>query len=148
VETLAPALRKIQGSRTSAIVAIRPIVFSVAVCFLLLSCGDMGRRKTWSAESRSPDGRMVATGETIEELGMGGGGGQTNVYLNWTNSSKTPALILVLTSGAKVQMNWVSPNHLELTYGGPREPWFQARYAGVNISARRVPGEIELDHPK
>ena len=38
---------------------------------------------TWSAESRSSDGKMIATAKTVDNSGPGTDFIQTTVYLNW-----------------------------------------------------------------
>src|ERR1700693_1556496 len=62
------------------------------VCVSLSSCE--GPKTTWSAESRSPDGKMVATARTIETSGIGTGDPGTFVYLNWTAGSQSTTIIL------------------------------------------------------
>ena len=112
-----------------------------AACIWLSGCD--GPKTTWSAESRSPDGKMIATAETIQTSGIGTGDPGTRVYLNWTKGSQPPTIILAFTEGPpgpdgmKVGMNWLTPNHLELTYKGRRELDFEAvKCHGIDISVR------------
>src|SRR5437867_9774179 len=93
---------------------------------------------TWSAEARSPDGKMIATASTFEQSGFGTGWVQTTVYLNWTAGSQPKMLILAFSKGPSapggmsVEMKWLSPTHLELTYKGKRPLDFQAvKCAGI-----------------
>src|SRR5579864_7417122 len=100
----------------------------------------------WSAESRSPDGKMVATADAFANGGfVAPGPGATFVYLNWTTGSQPRRLILAFSGGqseldgTQVAMNWLSPTHLELAYRGQRTIDFQAvNYAGVDISVREL----------
>jgi hypothetical protein len=115
----------------------------LGVCFLLSGCMKGGSETTWSAESRSPDGKRVATAFTVEQSGFGTGGGGTNVYLNWTAGSQRKLLVLAFSDGPSqpggmnVGMNWLTPTHLELTYKGQRTLDFQAvKCYGVDISVR------------
>lgn len=103
---------------------------------------------TWSAESRSPDGKMIATASTFEQSGFGTGWVQTTVYLNWTKGAQPKMLILAFSDGPSVPggmnvgMDWLSPTHLELTYQGGRPLDFQAAKAGgVDISVHVLPGK-------
>jgi hypothetical protein len=100
----------------------------------------------WSAESRSPDGKMIATADTFANGGfVAPGPDATLVYLNWTTGSQPKMLILAFSDGQsepgdmKVQMNWLGPTHLELACKGQRTIDFQAvKYAGVDISVREL----------
>jgi hypothetical protein len=114
-------------------------------CVLLSSCD--GPKSTWSAESRSPDGKMIATARTIQTSGIGTGDPGTFVYLNWTTGSQHPTIVLALTDGpsepssTEVGMNWLTPKHLELTYKGPRTLDFEAaKCHGIDISVRDLNG--------
>lgn len=111
------------------------------VCIWFSSCD--GPKVNWSAESRSPDGKMIATARTIQTSGIGTGNPGTFVYLNWTKGSQSPTIILAFhdgpdePGGMNVGMNWLTPTHLELTYKGRRSFEFQAvRCNGVDVSVR------------
>jgi len=118
----------------------------LAICFLFAGCE--GPKTAWSAESRSPDGRWIATAQAVETNGIGIGDPGTFVSLNWTSGSQPPRLILALAPSlsssqrgiTKVGMNWLTPTHFELTYSGEMAVEFQAiRCDGVEISVRRLP---------
>jgi hypothetical protein len=87
---------------------------------------------------------MLASARTIANSGFGTGYIWTGVYLNGANSSQPPIEILELTDEVEtpsdeisVEMNWLTPTHLELTYKGHRTLYFQAiKWAGVDISVR------------
>jgi hypothetical protein len=116
-------------------------VFLFGVCVSAVSCD--GPKTIWSAESRSPDGKMVVQARTVEPSGIGTGDIGTFVNLNWTSGSQSPAIILAFSDGSdgpgdkSVGMKWLSSTHLELTYKGPRTVDFQAVKAhGIDISVR------------
>ena len=120
------------------------------VCVSISSCH--GPKTTWSAESRSPDGKMIATAHTVQTSGIGTGDPGTRVYLNWTTGSQPPTIILAFTEGPdepgsmNVGMNWLTPKHLELTYKGRRMLDFQAvKCHGVDISVRDLSEETGLE---
>jgi hypothetical protein len=103
----------------------------------------------WSAEARSPDGKMIATADAFANGGfVAPAPGATFAYLNRTTGSQPKMLILAFSGGhsesdgLKVGMNWLTPTHLELTYKGQRTIDFQAvKYAGVDISVRELSSE-------
>src|SRR6516165_4439801 len=122
--------------------ALPLLVFGISL--FLSSC--KGSETTWSAEVRSPDGKMVASARTVENSGFGTGGGGTTVYLNWTTGSQAPTEIFDLADGPRlpgetvVKMKWLTPRHLELTYkGSPKDVGFQAvKWADVDISVKEL----------
>lgn len=113
----------------------------LTVCVCLAGCKAA---PTWSAESQSPDGKMVAKAEAFTNSGFASPGPSTAfVYLNQTAGSEKATLIFAFSEGPsddmRVKMDWLSPTHLELTYEGHRTIDFQAvRYAGVDISVRNT----------
>lgn len=126
-----------RGSSSAALKLILPAV--LATLLLLTGCKAA---PTWSTESRSPDGRMVAKAEAFTNGGFAAPGpSSTFVYLNQTKGSQKPMLIFAFSEGSpgsmQVKMNWLSPSHLEVMYEGQRTIDFQAiRCAGVDISVR------------
>ncbi len=112
---------------------------------IVLSPGCEGPRTLWSAESRSPDGKMVATARAEGTSGIGTGNPGTFVYLNWAVGSQSPTIILALLPQqpgiVRVGMNWLTATHLELTYRGDSTLDFQAvRCHGIEISVRELSG--------
>jgi hypothetical protein len=112
-----------------------------------VTSGCKGTQTIWTAESGSPDGKMVATARAFANGGFGvSGGPSTFVYLNWITGSQSPTEILGTddqsdrTDDVKVGMNWLAPNRLELTYIGRRQNIsFQAiKFDGVVISLRDI----------
>ena len=96
-----------------------------------------------SAESKSPDGKLVATAHTFANSGFGGGPPTTFVYLSWVAGSQSPTLILSLTGGsdvavdANVEMKWLNSTHLELKYKESQSVDFQAiKWGKVDLSLR------------
>jgi hypothetical protein len=115
------------------------------LCMCSLASGCKRTQTIWSAEARSPDGKMIATARAYANGGFGvSGSPATFVYLNWTAGSQSPTEILSLDDQSEraeeteVEMKWLAPNHLELTYAGKRQSiGFQAiKFDGVEISVR------------
>jgi hypothetical protein len=82
----------------------------------------------------------------VENSGFGIGGGGTTVFLNWTTGSTPPTEIFDIADVPKtpgdriVEMKWLTPKHLELTYkGNTQDIGFQAiKWADVEITLRNV----------
>jgi hypothetical protein len=122
------------------------LLLAFGACAFVSGC--KGSETIWSGESRSPDGTIIASARTVGANGFGTGGGiHTFAYLNWTTGSQPPTLILDLVDNTNaladtnVEMKWLTPTHLELTYKGNRVLGFQAvKWAGVEISVREMTG--------
>jgi hypothetical protein len=134
------AMRKL-GSESSFSEFRLVFLLIIAVCLLMSGCKAA---PTWSTESRSPDGRMVAKAEVFTNGGFAAPGPSTTfVYLKQTTGSEKAVLIFAFSQGPpegmQVKMDWLNPAHLELTYEGQHTIDFQAvRYAGVDISVRNA----------
>lgn len=110
---------------------------------LIIGCKS-GSETLWSAESKSPDGQRLASARTIAQSGFGTGYIGTAVYLNWTAGSQPPVQILNLSYEHEVpqgitdvEMKWLSPTRLEVTYKGNPSVVFQAvKCGGVDILLR------------
>ena len=127
----------------SGLIKVRLSVVTLTLGVCLLSSACARSNVIWSEEVRSPDGTMVASARTVAQSEFGTDFIGTSVYLNWTKGSQSPREILVLSDGTvapgatAVEMKWLTPTHLELTYVGPRKLDFQAaKYAGIDISVR------------
>jgi hypothetical protein len=114
----------------------------------LLASGCRGSETIWSAEARSPDGTMLASARTVAQSGFGTGYIGTIVYLSWAKGSQPKMEILGLSDqseapgAANVEMKWLTPTHLELTYKGRHTLDFEAvKCNGVDISVRDLSGE-------
>lgn len=93
---------------------------------LLFTSGCRSSRIVWSAESRSPDAKVIATASTIA-TGRGlsiVSNTTTDVYLKSATGSRGKKSILELADATddqadtRVEMKWLTPNHLELTFKG------------------------------
>jgi hypothetical protein len=117
------------------------LLLMVGACLLMSGCKAA---PTWSTESRSPDEKMVATAEAFTNDGFVAPGPPTTlVYLKQTAGSEKAMLVFAFSEGPpdgmQVNVNWLTPTHLELTYGGQHTIDFQAvEYAGVDISIRNA----------
>jgi hypothetical protein len=112
----------------------------IGLCALVFGCRDSAI--IWSAESRSPDGHWLASARTEQFGGAGTASVETSVYLK--QNSQPPVEILEFSNDSafpsgvtNVDMNWVNPTHLEVTYKGHPTIDFQAvKCSGVDISLR------------
>ena len=121
-------------------IAYRKLIFSaiLAVCAFVSGCNDSSI--VWSGESQSPDKHFVASARTEQYSGLGTAGVFTTVYLK--QSGQSPVMILNLSNESAyplgitvVNMTWITPSHLSVTYKGHATIDFQAiKCAGVEIS--------------
>jgi hypothetical protein len=138
--------------RTNSPAILKANLFLAFVVCLFISGCKGGSETTWSAESRSPDGKMIATARTIVSSGFGAGGYSSSVSLNWTTGSQRPVDILVFMDApaepgntSVVGMKWLTPTHLALTFMGNRTIWFQAvKCEGVDISVIGLPDKTHV----
>jgi hypothetical protein len=109
------------------------------------SCGE--GRLIWSAEAKSPDGQVLAKACTTDSSGGFSilDSTFTTVYLTWAAGSSTETRVLTLadaadvdeTKNTRVEMNWITPTHLELTVKGNQTIAFQAvKWFDIDISTR------------
>jgi hypothetical protein len=143
---------KIKISRRSAI--RKSISFlTIGVCVFAFGCKDAGT-KIWSADSPSPDRNWVASANTKQWSGPGTAYVATSVYLKPPDGSKPAVEILEFASDSalpsgitNVEMNWLTPSHLEITYMGHATLNFQVvKFAGIDISVRDISTEA-IDTP-
>ena len=124
----------------------------MGVCVLVAGCHDAPT--IWKAEARSPDGYWLASAETVQNGGFGTAGIDTSVYLKRTNVSDPPMQVLGFSCNGpaprpyvlddanaggtiNLSMNWVTPSHLEVTYNGGANLYFQVvKYGDIDISVR------------
>jgi hypothetical protein len=114
----------------------------IGVCVFVTGCG--GSETIWSAECPSPDASILASARTIANSGFATGYTATYVFLGGANHKQEPTEILELTDEfdtpsdeISIEMRWLTPTHLELTYKGHRTLDFQAiSWADVDISVR------------
>ena len=119
------------------------LLLTSGVAPLLSGCG---RSQTlWSTESRSPDGKVIANASTVV-TGRGlsiVSNTMTDVHLKWAKGSRGETSILELADATddpvdtRVEMNWLTPTHLELTVKGNQSIVFQAvKWDGIDISVQ------------
>ena len=124
-------------------------VYKLAALLIISLClltGCKNSERTWSAEAKSPDGKIVATAETLEPGGWGTGApAETYVSLNWTSGSQNSTQIFSFNDGPNepgcmnIGMTWLTPRHLELTYKGHPSIDFEAvKWQEVVMSARNL----------
>jgi hypothetical protein len=128
--------------------ALKPIWFLIlGVCIFMPGCKSA--ETIWSTDSRSPDGNVIASARTVaRNKGLSViSGVDTSVSLNWATGSKHPTSILELADGSDapadttVEMNWLTPTHLELAYKGNQTVVFQAvKWVGIDITVRDLAG--------
>jgi hypothetical protein len=116
---------------------------------LVSGCRDKGTT-IWSKEVRSPDGQWLAAAATKQWSGAGTAYVATSVYLKWMGGSQPPIEILGFSNDSaypsgitNVKMEWVTPKHLEVTYGSHAKLDFQAvKCNGIDISVRDLSSGI------
>lgn len=117
------------------------LFLTLAMC--LFTSGCWGSRTIWSAESKSPDGKVLAKARTVATDGglSINGIDVTEVYLRWAAGSWTDTLVLRLADASdkpvdtQLEMKWLTPTHLELTFKGNQTAVFQAtRWFDTEIS--------------
>jgi len=128
----------------------------VVVCFFGAGC----RAPTvWRVETRSPDGHSIAIARTVQGGGFGTASIDTAVYLKSTRYSNAPTEVLgfscdgpvsrpyvldnVANAGGTInlKMTWLTPSHLEVTYSGHPDLYFQVlKIWGIDISVQHVSG--------
>ncbi len=119
------------------------LLLTFGACLLMSACGSS--QTLWSAESRSPDGKVIANASTVV-TGKGlsiVSNTITDVYLKSAHGSRGKTLVLELADATddpvntRVEMNWLTPTHLELTFKGNQSVTFQAvKWGGIEISVR------------
>src|SRR5690348_17089215 len=121
------------------------VVMVLALGFSVLALGCKSSKTIWSAESHSPDSKVVASVHAVaRNRGLSIiSGVDSSVYLNWATGSKQPMLVLELADASDasvdthVDMNWITQDHLEITYKGNQTVVFQAvKWMGINITVR------------
>jgi hypothetical protein len=120
----------------------------VVVCGICLEmCGCRNPEIVWSAESKSPDGKMVATGQAFANGGFGVSGiPATFVYLNWASGSQKPKEVLEFANESDtvadeaVEIKWLSPTQLGVAYHKDKQDiQCQAiKFGDIAISVRNL----------
>ena len=115
----------------------------VGITISLSGCRDDGTI-IWSKEVGSPDGQWLASAATKQWSGPGNAYVATSVYLKGKDSSQPPIEVLGFSNDSaypagatSITMEWVTPKHLDVTYGSHATLDFQAlKCAGIDISVR------------
>ena len=131
----------------------------IAACSLLCSCSPT---TVWKVQDTSPSGHYTATARTLENSGPGNAWIVTSVYLEQTNIPESRMEVLgffckgpvphpfTLDNAANVggtiglQMTWLSPTHLQVTYDGRKgKVEFQAvRFQVIDISLKDLSANV------
>jgi hypothetical protein len=128
--------------------SLRVMLLAVlGLCVLGDGCQDVAT--TWSAEARSPDGNWLATARTQQWGGPGTAYDATTVYLEQVKTSQPPTQVLLFSHQyptMNLKMEWVTPTHLDVTYGVSTRPGDQlsldfqvAKISGIDISVQAMP---------
>jgi hypothetical protein len=124
----------------------RTVLLTVIAASLYMSC-CRDSALIWSAESRSPDGRLLASAQTDQFSGPGTAHVGTTVFLKQIGGSRPPVEILEFSNDSayppgvtSVRMNWTTASHLEVMYQSGATLDFQAvKCFGIDISVRDLP---------
>jgi hypothetical protein len=133
------------GVRLRSALLLALWLFTVTSCTLISGCRDEGT-VIWSKEVRSPDGRWLATAATKQWSGPGNAYVATSVYLKEKDSAQPSVEVLGFSNDSaypsgvtNVTMDWVTPKHLNVTYGSHATLDFQAvKCSGIDISVSDV----------
>lgn len=119
------------------------VALAMALCALMCGCGN--QKTIWSVDVPSPDGRVVASARAlVRNQGLSIiSGTDTDVYLKWASGSRGETSVLELADASdqpidtRVEVQWISPTHVELTFKGNQTVVFQAvKWVGIDISVR------------
>ena len=121
---------------------IRVTIWLTTAVLVAFTVGCRDAETIWSTESRSPDGRWIATAHTDEYGGPGTAGILSTVSLRQVKGRQEKIEILQLSQDATsvdLKLNWLTPSHLEITYKQPASIDFQAiKCGGIEISVRDI----------
>jgi hypothetical protein len=164
--------RQRYSSRVALYIARQPFVLLRLMALMLLGtwifgagCGSSNT--IWREELRSPGGLWVASADAVQNGGFGSASIQTQVYLETANGSRARKEVLgfscegpaarpyvldnIANKGGTIglEMKWVDPSHLEVTYNGRSSINLQLpSYGGVEVSLKGgLKKQHELDTP-
>jgi hypothetical protein len=131
------------ASKQVICIAYRMLMISsiLAICAFISGCKDSAI--IWSAESQSPDKHYVASAHTEQFGGLGTAAVFTAVYLKQVGQPSVMIFSLSNESAypvgiTAVDMTWITPSHLRITYRGQAVINFQViKCAGVEISVEK-----------
>jgi len=123
-------------------------------------CTNKDDHAVWKESLPSPDLAWVATATTIQNGGFGSGAIGTMVYLSRARSANDTTEVLAFSCDGPIprpyvldnvanrggsidlKMKWVTPTHLDVTFSGHPDLYFQAvKFAGIEISVRDISKE-------
>ena len=124
-------------------IAYRKLIISsiLTVCAFVSGCKNCAI--IWSGESQSPDKHFVASAHTVQCGGLGTAYVSTAVYLKQRGQSPVEILGISYESAyplgiTAVNMTWITPSHLSITYKGQATIYFQVvKCAGVEITIEK-----------
>jgi len=133
------------------------VVLSMEGCVLLSSCTSKADLTVWKADYPAPDGSYIATADTVQNGGLGSGGIETSVYVAQTGHSDQITQIVGFScdgpisrpyvldnvanagGGIDLAVNWITPTHLDVTYRGRGEAFFQAvKFGKITITLENL----------
>ncbi|MGC2657720.1 MAG: hypothetical protein WA324_07060 [Bryobacteraceae bacterium] len=115
----------------------------IGSCVALSSCRDDGTI-VWSEAVHSPDGRWLVSADTRQWSGPGTAYVGTSVYLKSIGSSRPAVELLEFSDPSaypmgvtRVKMTWLTPTHLDVTYGSQSTLDFQVvKCQGIEITVQ------------
>jgi hypothetical protein len=145
--------KHVAGNRSALCTAFLIMVSWIGV--LASGCTSKEDLTVWKATFPSPDGAWLASVSTVQNGGFGSAAINTSVYLARAGNSGSPTEVLgfscngpmarpyvldnVANKGGSINltMKWITPSHLEVTFSGHPDLYFQVvKYAGIEISVR------------
>ena len=141
--------------------ALLTVIVGIVIWFA--GCTSKDERAVWKEALLSPDAAWVASATTLQNGGFGAGGISTTVYLSRPGNANVPTEVLgfscdgpiprpyvldnVANKGGSINlaMKWITPTHLEVTFSGHPDLYFQAvKFAGIDISVRELPSVVDV----
>jgi hypothetical protein len=113
-------------------------------CLWLTAC-RAPNKTTWSARSLSPDNGWLALAHSEHtNVGFGADAQWTIVEMKQNIPNGAPLEVLQFDEGPdsvhELEMNWPTPNHLDITYRGNAPITFQAIKAfGKDVTVEQLP---------
>jgi hypothetical protein len=136
--------KNLPAGRTSGASVVRLLPAVILLFVLASGCRDEGAT-VWSSEVPSPDGLWLAKAATKQWGGPGTAYVATAVELKWVRGSQPPVQVLSFADQTAypigvtaVEMQWVTPKHLNVVYGRHATIGFQAvKCADISISVQQ-----------
>jgi hypothetical protein len=143
------------AARTGRVSVVHLLRAVILVFVLASGCRDEGAT-VWLREVRSPDGLWLAKAATKQWGGPGTAYVATVVELKWVRGTQPPVQVLSFADETAypigvtaVEMQWVTPKHLNVLYGRHATIGFQAvKCADISISVQEQPIASNDTSPK